>query len=176
MSLTTRDVRVLRDCLLAESDWDAAGHAYAAEHDRHYAICRVDGWVTDLFMELGPEADARRARALPLLAQDMRRFADRPMSGPEVSPRRFDAPAILRRNLASVMTHPIRFGIQTGQQIVEWRTCSTSGRRPTAGATTRSGTSITSTRSSSPEGPCLEGWTTLAALAQATKRARIGTW
>ena len=26
-----------------------------------------------------------------------------------------------------------------------------------------------------PEGPCLEGWTTLAALAQATKRARIGT-
>ena len=27
-----------------------------------------------------------------------------------------------------------------------------------------------------PEGPCLEGWTTLSALAQATTRARIGTW
>jgi F420-dependent oxidoreductase-like protein len=26
-----------------------------------------------------------------------------------------------------------------------------------------------------PEGPCFEGWTTLAALAQATKRARVGT-
>jgi F420-dependent oxidoreductase-like protein len=26
-----------------------------------------------------------------------------------------------------------------------------------------------------PDGPCLEGWTTLAALAQATRRARIGT-
>src|SRR6266480_640584 len=26
-----------------------------------------------------------------------------------------------------------------------------------------------------PDGPCFEGWTTLAALAQATQRARIGT-
>jgi len=84
MSLTTRDVRVLRDCLLAESDWDAAGHAYAAEHDRYYGIChRVDGWFAELFMELGPEADARRARALPLIAQDPLRVADCPMSGPE---------------------------------------------------------------------------------------------
>jgi hypothetical protein len=34
-------------------------------------------------MELGPEADARRARALPLIAQDPLRVADCPMSGPE---------------------------------------------------------------------------------------------
>jgi 2-polyprenyl-6-methoxyphenol hydroxylase-like FAD-dependent oxidoreductase len=84
MSLTLRDVRALRDALLATSDWDAAGHAYAAEHDRHYdVIHRVDGWYADLFMELGPEADARRARALPLAAQDPTRFPDPPMSGPE---------------------------------------------------------------------------------------------
>ena len=84
MSLTLRDVRALRDALLATSDWDAAGHAYAAEHDRHYdVIHRVDGWYADLFMELGPEADERRMRALPLAAQDATRFPDPPMSGPE---------------------------------------------------------------------------------------------
>src|SRR5262249_4065122 len=37
MSLTLRDVRVLRDALLGDDDWERAGHAYAAEHDRHYA-------------------------------------------------------------------------------------------------------------------------------------------
>jgi 2-polyprenyl-6-methoxyphenol hydroxylase-like FAD-dependent oxidoreductase len=36
MSLTLRDLRLLRDRLLAEEDWDAAGHAYAEEHDRCY--------------------------------------------------------------------------------------------------------------------------------------------
>src|SRR6266850_1273553 len=34
LSLTVRDVRVLRDCLLSHIDWDAAGHTYAEEHDR----------------------------------------------------------------------------------------------------------------------------------------------
>lgn len=84
MSLTLRDVRALRDALLATSDWDAAGHAYAAAHDHHYdVIHRVDGWYADILMELGPEADARRARALPLLAQDPARFPDPPVVGPE---------------------------------------------------------------------------------------------
>jgi 2-polyprenyl-6-methoxyphenol hydroxylase-like FAD-dependent oxidoreductase len=84
MSITLRDVRALRDALLAERDWDAAGHAYAAEHDRHYGAVHVtDGWVSDVFMELGPEADARRARALPLLVQDPTRFPDVAFSGPE---------------------------------------------------------------------------------------------
>jgi hypothetical protein len=84
MSLTLRDVRVLRDALDAEPDWDKAGHAYAVEHDRHYGIIhRVDGWVTHVFMDVGPESDATRARALPLLAQDMSRFPEPPMSGPE---------------------------------------------------------------------------------------------
>ena len=84
MSLALRDVRALRDALLSTSDWDAAGHAYASEHDRHYDIIhRVDGWYADVFMELGAEADARRARALPLAAQDPTRFPDVPLSGPE---------------------------------------------------------------------------------------------
>ena len=34
LSLTLRDVRVLRDALLDVEDWDAACHRYADEHDR----------------------------------------------------------------------------------------------------------------------------------------------
>jgi 2-polyprenyl-6-methoxyphenol hydroxylase-like FAD-dependent oxidoreductase len=84
MSLTLRDVRVLRDALLADDDWDRAGHAYAAEHDRHYGtVHRADGWYADVFMEMGPAADERRARALPLLAADPTRAIDVGMAGPE---------------------------------------------------------------------------------------------
>jgi 2-polyprenyl-6-methoxyphenol hydroxylase-like FAD-dependent oxidoreductase len=84
MSLTLRDVRALSEALLAETDWEKAGHAYAEQHDRHYGVQhRVDGWFADLFMELGPEADARRAQALPRIAADPMRIADAPTSGPE---------------------------------------------------------------------------------------------
>ena len=84
MSLTLRDVRVLRDRLVATQNWDEAGHAYAEQHDWHYGVQhRVDGWFADLFMDTGAEADARRAQALPKLLQDPRRVADAPHSGPE---------------------------------------------------------------------------------------------
>ncbi len=83
--LTVRDVRVLRDQLLAGEDWDAAAHAYAAEHDRYFAgVHTFTSWVYKLFYETGPEADARRTRALPLLAEDLRRMPDAIFSGPEV--------------------------------------------------------------------------------------------
>jgi len=36
LSLTLRDVRVLRDFLLADENWDLAASAYADEHDRYY--------------------------------------------------------------------------------------------------------------------------------------------
>ena len=36
MSLTLRDVRVLRDALLTHENWDEAGHAYAQAHDHTY--------------------------------------------------------------------------------------------------------------------------------------------
>jgi 2-polyprenyl-6-methoxyphenol hydroxylase-like FAD-dependent oxidoreductase len=84
MSLTLRDVRVLRDRLVAGDDWTAAGHAYGEEHDRYYAVIhRVEGWYADFFMDVGPEADARRARALPFIAADATRIPDAPFSGPE---------------------------------------------------------------------------------------------
>lgn len=85
LSLTLRDVRVLRDHLLATEDWDAAGHAYAAEHDRHSGVVHVaNQWFTEFYLETGPQADARRARALPLIAQDPSRQPDTLFSGPDV--------------------------------------------------------------------------------------------
>ena len=84
LSLTVRDVRVLRDKLLGEDDWDIAGHAYADEHDEYYDVIHtVEDWFTELFSGFGPEADARRAQALPLLAQDPTRVPDPFQNGPE---------------------------------------------------------------------------------------------
>lgn len=84
LSLALRDARVLSDELLAGSDWAAAGHRYAHHHDRYYSAVRtVVGWFHDLFQRLGPEADARRARALPLIAEDPTRVPDVILSGPE---------------------------------------------------------------------------------------------
>lgn len=84
LSLTLRDVRVLRDALLADDDWDAAGHAYAGEHDRYFGVLRtVEGWMTQMFYDLGPEADQRRERALPLIGEDPTRQPDTLVSGPD---------------------------------------------------------------------------------------------
>jgi 2-polyprenyl-6-methoxyphenol hydroxylase-like FAD-dependent oxidoreductase len=85
LSLTLRDVRVLRDHLLANEDWDAAGHAYAKDHDWHYGVIhRVDNWQTQIFLAIGPEAEARRAKALPLIMQDETRVPDHVFSGPDL--------------------------------------------------------------------------------------------
>jgi 2-polyprenyl-6-methoxyphenol hydroxylase-like FAD-dependent oxidoreductase len=85
LSLTVRDVRVLRDSLLSHTDWDAAGHAYAEAHDDYYgALHKGTGWFRNVFYETGPEADARRARAFPLFVQDPGRIPDILVSGPEV--------------------------------------------------------------------------------------------
>jgi menaquinone-9 beta-reductase len=85
MSLTLRDVRVLCEALAASDDWDEAAHGYAEQHDRYYEVQRkTDGWIGDLFMTIGPEADALRARALPLIAQDPTRIPDCAHAGPEM--------------------------------------------------------------------------------------------
>ena len=85
LSLTARDARVLSEKLLATEDWDAAGRAYAREHDQYFnATVRTGGWQFDLFFELGPDADARRARALPKLASEPERFPDHGFSGPDL--------------------------------------------------------------------------------------------
>jgi 2-polyprenyl-6-methoxyphenol hydroxylase-like FAD-dependent oxidoreductase len=84
MSMALRGARLLRDALAATDDWHAAGHAYAREFRRVYDVVhRADGWFQQLFMDIGAEADERRARAFPLLAADPMRVVDVPISGPE---------------------------------------------------------------------------------------------
>ena len=84
LSLAFRDARVLSDELVAGTDWDAAANRYAQRHDADYGVVKkVSGWFYDVFQRLGPGADARRARALPLIAQDSTRVPDVLFSGPE---------------------------------------------------------------------------------------------
>lgn len=85
LSITLRDVRVLRDHLCCTDDWDAAGHAYAEERDRYFgAVHLVDNWLSELFYGVGPAAEVRRARALSLIVQDPTRMLDHGFSGPEL--------------------------------------------------------------------------------------------
>jgi hypothetical protein len=64
-------VRVLHGLILATGDYDVAGHAYAAEHDRYYAaLHRILTWMTDLEYTAGPEADARHARVWRRLVEE----------------------------------------------------------------------------------------------------------
>ena len=87
LSLTLRDARVLRDALLTEHDWDAAGHAYAAAHRRYYEGVRTAvSWFTRVFLEPGPEADALRDRVLPQLATDPAFLPDTLVTGPDLAP------------------------------------------------------------------------------------------
>jgi F420-dependent oxidoreductase-like protein len=71
--------------------------------------------------------------------------------------------------------HPIRFGIQTGQQGIEWTQMLDVWRKADAwGYDSLWNFDHFYPIFVDPEGPCFEGWTTLSALAQATSRARIG--
>ena len=71
--------------------------------------------------------------------------------------------------------HPIRFGIQTAQQGVEWAQMLDLWRKADAwGYDSLWDFDHFYPLYVDPEGPCFEGWTTLSALAQATTRARIG--
>jgi 2-polyprenyl-6-methoxyphenol hydroxylase-like FAD-dependent oxidoreductase len=85
LSLTVRDVRVLRDQLVTSAQWDAAGHTYAAEHDRYFGVTHtVNHWLRHIFMEQSPAAEAQRLKALPLIAEDPTRVPDHLFSGPEL--------------------------------------------------------------------------------------------
>lgn len=106
LASTLRDVRLLRDHLLKTEDWDAAGHSYATEHDSHAEIMHtVIGWYTEFYLATGAAADARRARALPLIAEDPTRQPDTLFCGPdqalnENDRKRFFAEGELARDFA----------------------------------------------------------------------------
>ena len=84
LSLTLRDVRVLRDALTESHDWRTAACAYAGEHDRyHGSLHRHHDWARALFFESGPAADSGRALALPKLAAEPWRRPDVVGLGPD---------------------------------------------------------------------------------------------
>ncbi len=84
LALSLRDVRVLRDHLLADDDWRRAADAYAEEHDRYYSdIHEVHDWWRTLFFDIGPEADTARERALPKIGEDPSRIPDFIGLGPD---------------------------------------------------------------------------------------------
>ena len=72
-------------------------------------------------------------------------------------------------------THPIRFGIQTPQQHTSWQDMLSLWQEiDTLGFDTAWVFDHFLPIFSDPTGPCLEGWTALAALAMATKNVRLG--
>jgi hypothetical protein len=76
---------VLRDHLLRSGDWDAAGHTYADEHDGYAGRMHTfHQWMTAMYLATGPDADARRARAMPLIGQDPSRQPDALFVGPDL--------------------------------------------------------------------------------------------
>jgi menaquinone-9 beta-reductase len=84
LSRVLRDVRLLRDRLVAESDWQHAAGAYAGDHDDFYGrMRRLEAMETTLLFERGEEADRRRKRAFELFAQDPSRAPDSIGLGPE---------------------------------------------------------------------------------------------
>ena len=85
LSLTLRDVRTLSQKLLNSSDWDAAANEYATEHRDYFSVIHTScEWLRQIFQEQGPEADRRRAMAMPLIQQDPTRVPDHIISGPEL--------------------------------------------------------------------------------------------
>jgi 2-polyprenyl-6-methoxyphenol hydroxylase-like FAD-dependent oxidoreductase len=87
LSLTMRDVRVLRDRLAETDDWDAAGNNYANKRNAYYQMVRtLEDWNTTFFFDVGREADERRERAFALIEEDPSRMPDNDQSGPETAP------------------------------------------------------------------------------------------
>lgn len=87
LSLTLRDARLLRDKLSETDDWHAAADGYAADQHRYFLMTHtVEDWMTQFFYDVGPDADERRGRAMPLIAQDQTRIPDHFQAGPESAP------------------------------------------------------------------------------------------
>lgn len=84
LALALRDVRVLTDQLLANADWNEAVIAYAHERADYYHRLRCkEEWLTQLFFELGPVANQRRARVAPLHRREPEREIDIIGLGPD---------------------------------------------------------------------------------------------
>jgi menaquinone-9 beta-reductase len=85
LSFALRAARVLRDELTKSSDWEAAGHRYAEQHQESFRACHtVERWIRAIFQDPSPEAAALRTRTMPLIAEDPTRVPDHIFSGPDL--------------------------------------------------------------------------------------------
>ena len=67
---TLRDVRLLREALIAEPDWERAADAYAEQHDDFWErLHDVERLTASALMSVGPDGADRRARAFEILEQ-----------------------------------------------------------------------------------------------------------
>lgn len=84
LSLTLRDVRTLRDSLVANPDWRAAAEAYANEHDRYFsALHRILSWNRESSYATGADAELRRDRLRDLHQREPQRRPDIVGQGPD---------------------------------------------------------------------------------------------
>ena len=67
---TLRDIRLLRDALVADPDWARAAQAYAEQHDEFWDKLRdVERLTAAALMSVRPDGAERRARAFEILEQ-----------------------------------------------------------------------------------------------------------
>lgn len=84
LSRTLRDVRLLRDRLLGDRDWQGAAEAYAADHDNFFhRLRRAEHLNSTLLFSMGEAAEARRLRAYALMEKDPLLVPDVSGLGPE---------------------------------------------------------------------------------------------
>jgi 2-polyprenyl-6-methoxyphenol hydroxylase-like FAD-dependent oxidoreductase len=68
LSRTLRDVRLLRDALVSDTDWPRAADDYAGQHAEFWERLRdVEHLSATALMSVGPDGAARRGRALEIL-------------------------------------------------------------------------------------------------------------
>lgn len=85
LSRTLRDVRLLRDRLVATDDWHRAAAAYAADHADFFGrMLRIDAMRGTVVFDVGPDADARRARVAAARERDPGSGLDTLALGPDV--------------------------------------------------------------------------------------------
>jgi len=84
LSRTLRDVRLLRDHLLANPDWKQAAYDYAEDHDDFFhRLRRAEKLNATLYFAIGDEAERRRERANALMAEHPELDPDVSALGPE---------------------------------------------------------------------------------------------
>ena len=84
LSRTLRDVRLLRDHLLANRDWERAIEGYAEDHDDFFhRLRRAEKLNAALNFSIGDEAERRRERAAALMAENPELNPDVSALGPE---------------------------------------------------------------------------------------------